>query len=49
MQADIEYTQIAKIEAGKINATISTVYIITEALGTSILDLIRFEFPPKDN
>lgn len=49
IQADVEYTQIAKIETGKINTTISTAYVIAEALGIDILDLFKFQFPPKDN
>lgn len=45
--ADIEYSQIAKIERGVSNTTISTVQLLATALGISTADLFRFEFPPK--
>ncbi|CAN5665140.1 hypothetical protein BH10BAC2_BH10BAC2_02170 [soil metagenome] len=48
IEADIEYSQIAKIETGKINTTVSTVYLISLALNIDPADLFRFEFPPKD-
>lgn len=41
--ADVDYTQIAKVETGKINTTISTVYAIATALDVSIEDLFKFE------
>lgn len=37
--ADVDYTQIAKIETGKINTTISTVAAIASALDVSIAEL----------
>lgn len=37
-EAGVEYSQISDIELGKINTTISTVYLLAKAL----------EIPPKD-
>ncbi len=48
-EADVEYSQIAKIERGIINTTISTVQTLAEALGTKSADLFQFSFPPKVN
>jgi transcriptional regulator with XRE-family HTH domain len=41
--ADVNYTQISKIETGKINTTISTAYAIAKALDISIDELFKFE------
>ena len=41
--ADVNYTQISKIETGKINTTISTAYAIAKALDVSIDELFKFE------
>ena len=41
--ADIDYTQIAKIETGKINTTISTVYAISKALDITLNELFLFD------
>lgn len=41
--ADVDYTQIAKIETGKINTTISSAYAISKALDISLEELFRFE------
>ena len=41
-EADIEYSQIAKIERGLSNTTISTVYILAKALEVKPLELFRF-------
>ncbi|HET6243582.1 MAG: helix-turn-helix transcriptional regulator [Bacteroidetes bacterium] len=43
-QADIEYSQIAKIEKGKINTTISTVFNLANALQLPVEDLFKFDF-----
>ena len=45
LQADVEYTQIANIERGKINTTISTVLAVAEALDVEVSELFRFKFP----
>lgn len=41
--ADVEYSQIGKIERGIINTTISTAYRLSEALGISLNELFNFE------
>ena len=46
-EADIEYSQVAKIERGVTNATISTVQLLAVALDIPPSDLFRFQFPPK--
>ncbi len=47
-EADIEYSQIAKIERGLSNPTISTVHVIAKALNIKPIELFRFEIPlPK--
>jgi len=47
--ADIEYSQIAKIERGLINTTVSTVQALSQALGVKPADLFQFNFPSKPN
>ena len=44
-EAEVEYSQIAKIERGKTNPTISTVYALAKALNLKITDLFKFPFP----
>lgn len=46
-EADIEYSQVAKIERGLLNTTISTVQILAHALGVKPAELFQFNFPPK--
>lgn len=41
--ADVDYTQIAKIETGKINTTISSAYAISKALDIPLDKLFQFE------
>jgi len=41
--ADINYTQISKIETGKINTTISTAYALAKALDITLEQLFKFE------
>ena len=41
--ADIEYSQLAKIETGKINTTISTAFAISKALEVPLDKLFKFE------
>jgi transcriptional regulator with XRE-family HTH domain len=47
--ADVEYSQVAKIERGIINTTISTACRFGQALSIPVLELFRFEIPPKAN
>lgn len=44
-KADIEYSQLSKIERGVINTTISTVLGLAEALGISHTEMFNFKFP----
>lgn len=46
-EADIEYSQIAKIERGISNTTISTVYILALALEIKPIELFRFDYLEK--
>jgi transcriptional regulator with XRE-family HTH domain len=46
-EADIEYSQIAKIERGLSNATISTILLLATALNVKPAELFEFNFPPK--
>jgi transcriptional regulator with XRE-family HTH domain len=46
-EADIEYSQVAKIERGLINTTISTAYNLAMALGINQHELFLFSYPPK--
>lgn len=41
--ANVEYTQIANIERGKTNTTISTAYALAKALSVSFEKLFTFE------
>lgn len=43
--AEIEYSQLSKIERGVTNPTISTCVGIAEALGVSHTELFSFKFP----
>ena len=43
-EADIEYSQIAKIERGVSNTTISTVQLLASALEIKPIELFRFNF-----
>jgi transcriptional regulator with XRE-family HTH domain len=44
LQADMEYSQLSKIERGVTNPTISTALAIAEALGVPHNELFDFEF-----
>ena len=41
MQGDIDVTNISRIESGRTNPTIFTIYRLAEALEVSILDLLK--------
>jgi len=43
-EADIEYSQIARIERGIANPTISTLYVLAKSLDVKPQDLLKFEF-----
>ena len=43
-EADIENSQIAKIERGVSNPTISTVYALAKALNVKVVELFKFSF-----
>jgi len=45
--ADIEYSQIARIESGEISPTITTASKIAEALGITLKELFDFKIPRK--
>lgn len=47
-EAEIEYSQIAKIERGLINTTISTAYTLATALNLKPEELFKFDYSPKD-
>jgi len=44
-EADIEYSQIARIVSGIISPSITTAYKIAEALDISMKDLFDFKYP----
>lgn len=46
-EADIEYSQIAKIERGVSNTTISTVQLLASALDIKPIELFRFNYPTE--
>ncbi|MFD0963237.1 helix-turn-helix domain-containing protein [Pseudofulvibacter geojedonensis] len=41
-KADMEYSQISRIEKGQINTSISTVKLLADALGVDAKDLFDF-------
>ena len=43
-EANIEYSQIARIERGITNPTISTLYVLAKSLDVKPQDLLKFEF-----
>jgi len=47
VEADIEYSQLSKIERGVINTTISTVLALANALQIDVRELFKFKFPPE--
>lgn len=40
---DVEYRQVSDIELGKINTTVSTIYLLAKALGVAPKDLFDFD------
>jgi transcriptional regulator with XRE-family HTH domain len=47
LHADMEYSQLSKIERGVSNPTISTTVAIADALGVNHSDLFDFKFTAK--
>ncbi|MGB8192764.1 MAG: helix-turn-helix transcriptional regulator [Chitinophagaceae bacterium] len=47
--AEIEYSQLSKIERGVTNPTISTVLVLANALGASHHELFNFKFPARQS
>jgi transcriptional regulator with XRE-family HTH domain len=47
LQADMEYSQLSKIERGVINTTISTVYTLSQALDIPMKGFFDFEIPAR--
>jgi transcriptional regulator with XRE-family HTH domain len=46
-EADIPLSQIGRIERGEINPTISSLYVITQALGIDLKTLFDFKLKSK--
>lgn len=44
-EADIEYSQVARIENGLISPTLATSYKIAETLGIQLKELFDFTYP----
>ena len=43
LQADMEYSQLSKIERGVINTTISTVKVLADTLEVPVMELFNFK------
>lgn len=43
IDADIPISQVGRIERGEVNTTISTVYVLAEALNVEVSDLFIFD------
>jgi DNA-binding XRE family transcriptional regulator len=43
-EAEVAYTQVAKIEAGQINTTISTIQLLAETMNTHPSELFQFTY-----
>jgi transcriptional regulator with XRE-family HTH domain len=48
LQADMEYSQLSKIERGVINTTICSIYALSQALDIPMKDLFDFKLPVKN-
>jgi transcriptional regulator with XRE-family HTH domain len=46
-EAEIAYTQVAKIESGQINTTISTIQLLAETLKVQPAELFQFNYSSK--
>jgi transcriptional regulator with XRE-family HTH domain len=47
IMGDIDTTNISRIEAGRTNPTVFTLYRIAEALDVSLSDIVDIELPSK--
>ena len=47
LDADMEYSQLSKIERGQANVTLGTILLLSEALGISPHELFTFSFKIK--
>ncbi len=43
-EADIELSQVSRIETGEINPTLSTLKLLANALEISLSELVKFEY-----
>ncbi len=48
-ESEIAYTQVAKIELGQINTTISTIRVLAETLQVHPAEFFQFSYPSKTN
>lgn len=46
-KADLEISQISRIERGVINTSVSQLYSIAEALEIPVKELLEFQMPPE--
>lgn len=47
LKADMEYSQLSKIERGVTNTTVSTLQALAEAMDIPVKDFFEFKFPNK--
>jgi transcriptional regulator with XRE-family HTH domain len=47
LNADMEYSQLSKIERGVINTTVSTLQSLAEAMDIPVKEFFDFRFPKK--
>jgi transcriptional regulator with XRE-family HTH domain len=47
LQAEMEYSQLSKIERGVINTTVSTLQSLAEAMNIPVKDFFDFKFTTK--
>ena len=47
LQAEMEYSQLSKIERGVTNPTVSTIYALADALNIPVKDLFDFKISKK--
>jgi transcriptional regulator with XRE-family HTH domain len=47
LQADMEYSQLSKIERGVINTTVSSLQSLAEALNVPVKEFFDFKFPTR--
>lgn len=47
LEADMEYSQLSKIERGVINTTVSTLYALANAMNTPVKEFFDFKVSKK--